>query len=387
MSHRFAFVNTYRFIPDLLMSLVVSLTDAPLARAADAPLPALRQTNVLMGFTSWPYGATPKAVTDTYAFIGANANLINEHLDDGVPWAEALQNDTFPRSFIAKMEGRRKNRPQGTSLLLSLTALNMGRAGLADCVGEGGKQALPEPLRGKYFNDAQIKTAYLNYCVWMVDFFKPDYLLTGIEANELLNNKPGEWVGYLELSRYIQQELKRRYPTLPLSESITLHKLLDKNNQALEEYRQKIRGFVAGHDFFAVSFYPFFLGLHTVREFADALEFLPRFSDKPVGIAETGHPAEPIVIKSFKLNFETTPAEQNQYVKTLLDQARTHHYLFVTYWACKDFDELWQTFPDAVKDLGRLWRDTGLVDENNRERPACATWREALGHSAKPGPR
>jgi len=59
----------------------------------------------------------------------------------------------------------------------------------------------------------------------------------------------------------------------------------------------------------------------------------------------------------------------------LLSRAQTHHYLFVTCWAARDFDELWQTFPEAVKDLGALWRDTGLIDEAGKSRPAYATWK------------
>ena len=332
-----------------------------------------------MGFTSWPYAATVKAVNDTYGFISGHADLITEHIEEGVPWAEALENRPFPPGFVARMEGRRKNRPKGARLLLSLTSLNMGRAGLADNAGPDGKQPLPEAFRGKSFADPIVGKAFLNYCVWMTEYFKPDYLLTGIEANELLNNSPDEWGSYVEMSRSVQAELRKRFPGLPISESVTLHKLLDKTNTGLPAYRKAIKAFVDRHDFFAVSFYPFFLGLHSSREFADSLEFLPGFSDRPIGIAETGHPAKTIEIKSLKFTFPSSPDEQNEYVKALLAQAQSHRYLFVTYWLWKDFDELWNTFPEASKDLARLWRDTGLVDDNDIKRPAFETWREVFG--------
>jgi hypothetical protein len=329
----------------------------------------------LMGFTSWPYAATTEAVQGTYAFIGTNADLIVEHLDDGVPWAESLRDAPFPKAFLEKIEGRRKNRPPGTKLLLSLTPLNMGRNALAECAGNGQRPPLPEELKGKPFDDPQLLRAYANYCRRMVEFFQPDFLVTGIESNELLNNQPKEWNAYRELSRQVQSELRERFPRLPLSESVTLHKLLDRQNRGLAEYRAKIQEFVEGHDFFAVSFYPFFLGLHTEKEFGEALDFLPTFTGKPIAITETGHPAEPLQIRTRNLDFPTDPKEQAAFVKVLLSRAQAHRYLFVTYWAARDFDELWKTFPEAVKDLGALWRDTGLIDEAGRPRPAYKTWK------------
>lgn len=347
-----------------------------------APIRAGVQTSTkrpfLMGFSSWPYGATPKAVNDTYRFIGANADLILEHIEEGVPWSCALNKTPYPKSFVDKMEGRRGSRPKGVKLLLSLTALNTGRSGLADDIGVSGTQPVPAPLQGKKFNDPIIFRAYLDYCIWMVDLFKPDYLLTGIEANELLNNNPNEWSNYQTFSRGIQKELRIRYPSLPIAESVTLHKLLDKSNRSLPDYAAKIKEFASRHDFFAVSFYPFFLGLHSKREFSEALEQLSKFSDKRIGITETGHPAKPIVIKTYHLNLPSSPAEQDDYVRALLDQAQSHRYLFVTYWLWKDFDDLWNTFPDASKDLARLWRDTGLVDENDGLRPAYSSWKAAF---------
>ena len=254
----------------------------------------------------------------------------------------------------------------------------MGRNGLAECVGNGERPALPAGIRGKPFNDPALCRAYANYCRRMVEFFQPDFLVTGIEANELLNHKPGEWDAYVAMSRDIQWELRERFPRLRLSESVTLHKLLDRQNSGLAQYRAKIQQFVESHDFLAISFYPLFLGLHTEKEFSSALEFLPGFSRKPIAITETGHPAEPVHIAAWKFDFPTNLNEQDAYVKVLLDQAQAHHYLFVTYFTARDFDELWKTFPSAVKDLGAIWRDTGLVDESGKPRPAYQTWKHWL---------
>lgn len=334
-----------------------------------------------MGFTSWPYAATSEAVTGTYTFIGAQADFLNEHLDEGVPWAEALANEPFPAWLAAKMEGRRQHRPAGVRLLLSLTPLNMGRDGLAAGLTAKGTQPPPAALGNKPFGNPAVHRAYLKYCRWAVAFFQPDYLLTGIEANEFLNHHPTDWKAYLAFSRQVQAELRRDHPRLPMAESVTLHKLLDKGNPGLEAYRTQIKAFVEGHDFFAVSFYPLFLGYHQPGEFSEALAFLPKFSSKPISIAETGHPAETIDLKGLKFRFATDPNEQAAYLSALLEQAQAQRYGFVVWWTARDFDQLWATFPKEVKDLGGLWRDTGLLTAAGQARPAYALWTNYL---AKP---
>ncbi len=54
------------------------------------------------------------------------------------------------------------------------------------------------------------------------------------------------------------------------------------------------------------------------------------------------------------------------------------NYEFIIWWAYRDYDKLWETFPPEYKDVGKLWRDTGLLDENGTERPSLTTWKEIL---------
>src|SRR5262245_26574531 len=338
-----------------------------------------------LGFTSWPSAATVEAVTGAYTFIAAHGDLLAEHIEEGVPWQAAADGKPFPMEFVQKMQGRTRNRPKGVKVLLSITPLDMGRKGFADLVDDKGKRAAPKEWTDKKFNDPGVKSAYLTYVLWMIDTFKPDYVLTGIETNEILNNRPDAWGAYRELSAHVRGEVKKKYPKLLVAESVTLHKLLEKRNKKLADYQKSIREFVADHDFCAVSFYPFFQGQHKAAEFDDSLTFLTTFTDKPLAIAETGHPAEDLDVKRWNLNFRTTPEEQNAYVTALLKRAQVDRYLFVTWFASKDFDELWATFPDAVKDIGRLWRDTGLVDEKGKERPALGTWKKEPGRPLSDG--
>ena len=119
--------------------------------------------------------------------------------------------------------------------------------------------------------------------------------------------------------------------------------------------------------------------IEVVRDGAEALDFLPTFTGKPIAITETGHPAEPLKIRTWNLDFPADAEEQAAFVRTLLSRAQAHRYRFVTWWTARDFDELWRTFPESVKDLGALWRDTGLIDQAGQPRPAYETWKGWLG--------
>jgi len=44
----------------------------------------------LMGFTPWPWDTEWAALQDTYDFINTNADIISHHIEEGVPWTEAL---------------------------------------------------------------------------------------------------------------------------------------------------------------------------------------------------------------------------------------------------------------------------------------------------------
>ncbi len=62
------------------------------------------------------------------------------------------------------------------------------------------------------------------------------------------------------------------------------------------------------------------------------------------------------------------------YLETLLLNAHNQNYEFVIWWAYRDYDKLWNTFPDEYKDIGKLCRDTGLIDEKGKERPSLNVW-------------
>jgi hypothetical protein len=127
-------------------------------------------------------------------------------------------------------------------------------------------------------------------------------------------------------------------------------------------------------DFAAISFYPFFKLLNDEDGFQQALDFLHSKATKPIAFVETAHIAENLIVPGLSLNIPGNESEQNIYLQTLLSNAQEQDYEFVIWWAHRDFDRLWETFPQEVKDLGQIWRDTGLLDEEGGQRSSFSSW-------------
>jgi len=145
-----------------------------------------------------------------------------------------------------------------------------------------------------------------------------------------------------------------------------------------EDYIDEIVGYVNQMELVTISYYPFFKGQHSKAEFQKAFDFLHSRINNPVAFVETSHLAQDLSVSSFNLFIEGDTCEQNAYLETLLTNAREHNYEFVIWWAHRDFDALWQTFPEELKDLGKLWRNTGLLDDNGNERPSYLTWKHVF---------
>lgn len=330
-----------------------------------------------MGFSPWPYAMTMEAVGDTSKFITSHGDILSDQIDESIPWEESSKGKPYPASFVKKMDEKRVRIGLGQKRVLYITPLNMGRNGLLAAYGEPG-MAKPASWEKKKFNSPEVIKAYTVYCLWMVKFFKPDYLVSGIETNEYLKNTPDEWPHYLEFSQKVRGTIKKAYPKLLVSESVTVHQLLDKKQPNPDKYRALIKAFVAQHDFFSVSFYPFLLGQKSVSDISKTLDFVRSFSNKPIAFCETCQPAETLEIPSFNLVYPLSQEDQNAYMNTLFEYANKDRYLFVIWWTYHDYDALWEVFPAEVKDLGRCWRDTGIIDEKGLQRLSYKTWMETL---------
>ena len=321
-----------------------------------------------MGFTTWSFGPNQQDVDDTYAFIGNQADIYAEHIDNSIPWNAWINDLPLPPEFTNEITGKANKKIAGKKLLLSVSILNSNRDELASDF-DG---SIPDYTS---FSDSDIENAYFKHISYLMDQFEPDYLVIAIEVNELRLRSPDKWDGYKTMINNVTQRVRQERSGLSIAESVSLHNLYEPDTDDPETYINDIISHMNQMDFAAISYYPFLKNQRTSEAFQQTLDFLHNRINRPIAFVETAHLAENLIIPNLNVSIAGDPQEQNTYLETLLNNAETNDYEFIIWWAHRDFDALWETFPEEIKDLGQIWRDTGLLDENGEERPAFETWK------------
>jgi exo-beta-1,3-glucanase (GH17 family) len=136
-------------------------------------------------------------------------------------------------------------------------------------------------------------------------------------------------------------------------------------------------------DVVGVSVYPYIFFEHAGRGDPSNLpsDWLSQVSQlaggKPVAIAETGWAAETLTIPTFGVDIPSDPANQDAYLDKLFAAANSLNARFIVWFALADYDALWNGVLQQDP-VARIWRDTGLYDENLNPRPSLDTWMEQL---------
>ncbi len=327
-----------------------------------------------MGFTPFPFDFTIPAITETNQWIAQNGDIVAQHLEQGVPWTEALEGKPFHPKMMEDWNNRKKT-CGNKKLFLSLNVLNEGRTGMELYRGASDDMPLPEAFQNKAFNDPIIKKAYLNYCQRAIEYFEPDYLAISIEANELFHHSPDQWPDYLELYKETYSKLKQQHPQLPIFATVTLHNLTNPEWDP-PKHQAEIKKFLEYNDIVGISYHPFMAGQS--HKPIKTFEWLKNFTDKPIAITETTFPAETIRLKSYNLTIPGSPDMQRTYIRTLLDRANQDKYLFVISFLYRDYDALWAKIKDSCPEAFVVWKDCGLYDEDGKKRPAYDEWKQYL---------
>jgi len=362
----------YIFLGLLFLTSCKKDNVSPLTCVNDNSLNIITQRNFKMGFSTWSFGPNKADKDETYQFINSNADIYSEQIDDKIPWSAWINNSTLPTEFTNDINFRLKKRLNPHKLLLSVSLLNKDRSDLL----EDYDGSIPTYSA---LNDKKIENAYFKHLEYLISKFNPDYLVIAMEVNELKLKSETKWSEYKLLMNNIRSRLKIDYPNLPLAESVSLHDWYNPEVANPTDYISEISNYVnQNSDFAAISYYPFFKEQHTKTEFQQAFDFLHSEVTIPIAFVETTHLAENLNISSFNLSIESNICEQKDYLETLLLNAYNQHYEFIIWWAYRDYDKLWETFPSKYKDVGKLWRNTGLLDENGTERPSFTIWKEIL---------
>jgi len=367
-------------VPFVLLALA-TLQGCGGSSSGGTPPPVQQETRGFeLGFTPWPYDATSAAVNFVYSEAASRGDFIAHHLDGGIPWNEALNGTVYSVELEAELATRLNNTPADQRTYLALSPLNGARDGLADYWGTAANQPLPPPWDTKAFDDPDVIAAYRNYAADLIQRFEPDYFNLGIEVSELALNDIAGYDGLVALTAAVSSELKSRFPDLQLMISVALKSPASAEAATL---RAELPRLIQQIDVVGISVYPYIFFNHADRGDPANLpaDWLSQISTvaggKPIAIVETGWPAETVTIPAFAVDIASDAASQNAYLQRLLNEAESLDARFIVWFFLTDYDALWDGAlqQDAV---ARIWRDTGLYDENLNPRPALDTWMTEL---------
>src|SRR5262249_11295965 len=95
--------------PLRIVSVVVLVAVLGGAVMADDDAPASKRS-FRMGFTGFVYDTTLEAVIASRKFCRENGDILAHHIE-GVPWAETLSEQPFPKALLEEWEGKKSATP------------------------------------------------------------------------------------------------------------------------------------------------------------------------------------------------------------------------------------------------------------------------------------
>ena len=355
------------------------------ARGWDAFIaPTSRSYRLAIG--SFAHDQLPDAPLDdavldeVYADIAARADMVVHHFDRGVPWSEALADDftsalpPYSAHLLDTWAKLRARQPAGHAVAVAVNPLGVPRDRLAPYWGNGEgfylgadgepvgtgviedyvERLLPPPFDTLALDAPAVRTAYTNYVKRVIDYFQPDYIVTGLEVNLLAASGDASAVdAYVSLQRHVYEALKAdpAYADVPIVASFAAEFFLDDavgvpmlidnlNDPALEAAHfaafDAVEPWV---DVIGLSIYPV-----KTRYGADRL---PAFffeqlyarlgarSDKRFAITETGYPSRTVTVGD--LVIRGSPTRQQRYFDLLFSAASRFDRLdFVTNFVARD---------------------------------------------------
>jgi hypothetical protein len=349
------------------------------AFAASVDVPASRSFH--MGFTPWPYDFNAAALDYTRRTVRAHGDLVLFHLDNGVPWPEALAGAPFPAAVQNDLAELKSTLGSGLrKLYVSASPLAHDRASLALYWSTDTHQPLPASWKRKALDDPDVIRAYSNYCSRLISFFRPDYFAYAIEVNGGLSSKSPEWPKLLALVRAVYANLKAAHPGLPVFLTLQTAAFVTTWDDQWAMNKELVRS----TDLVGMSTYP----VHSPGRFepGDAnVDYIPAdwFAQMktlapglPWAITETGYIAEELRLPGTATRIRGTELWQARYADLLLRQAQAHRAEFVVWFVLRDYDKGMATLRQlgAAAEAAPVWKDMGLIDGEGRKRPALRVW-------------
>lgn len=358
-----------------VLALIGLLAAAP-ADAAD----------VLYGFTAFPHDWTVEAVDQVHEQILPNETLYAQHMDQCLPWHEALEGSDFPAWLRSDLDEIKSRKRPGQVLYVAMTPTANDRRSVAPACSseEGEERELPPSLEGASFSSAELQRAYVNYVRRIVDTLQPDYINIGIEISELALKHPDEWPAFEALFRHTVDSLRVSHPRLKVGLELVLQSIMKPEVTSL------VKPAAEYGDYVGISFYPYggafgeAFGAPALPEgvpdqWRTPLVFLRGWTDKPIAIAETGYTTQDVTLSlgfANEVEFRGSAELQTAFLQDLIDEAVHSRYLFVVWFVPIDYPKLLAKLDEMGMgaEWMKIWAFAGLFDQDLQPKPSFSLW-------------
>lgn len=333
-----------------------------------------------MGTTPWPSDLTFEEVDKTYDFINNHCDIVAHHFDEGVPYEEAFNQTEMPQELIDNILTRTTKTKRETKVFLSVSALSITRTERAKYYESvSTSQSTIDSWKKLAFNDAKVITAYVNYISYLIDEFHPVYVNYGVESNGMFW-EPTEFEKYKQFLEKVYSQLKVKYPNIPFFISF----IVDESSEGFK-YASQLTEYT---DFIGLSAYPYVSVSSSQNGNTNPDDFPANYfekyialdSNKPLAFAETAYIAQDLKVPDYSLDKKGNEVWQQKYLEKVLNLCQSKKAKLFIWFCPKDYDALVTTFQEqglndaATLNLLKLWRDTGLIDENDNQRASYNSW-------------
>lgn len=356
----------------------VTTPSQPTVTPASSLMPAVAPDQTLYGFFPSPPQLTFESVVAHYEAMRAHGDVV------------LMQNEPDWVSFLEGVEGESQKRTDIANQMILARQQNLDVIFVADPLNGLNRREFSNLPFGweANFKNAQVRTAFTNYALWLLRTFKPRYLGLGSEINTYADAFPDDFPNYVSLYREIYDLIKAESPDTQVFVTFQwedLNNLIPNGAEGRAAYAtnwDQIEIFEPELDLWAISTYPFVAFDQDTPIPTDYYTPLLARTDKPLAVAEGGIPTVPVE------PFAGSEERQVEYVKALQDQIG-ERLTFWIYLLLADLDpESWN--PAAAqngtsdRDISTLgWFMTvGLTGIDGAPKPALAVWDDIRAEAA-----
>jgi hypothetical protein len=367
--------------PYLLAFVALLLTTLACAEEATDPsgqsqtqavptIPVFDTEATAFGFFPSPPEATMEAVLNHFKDLREHADFIL--IQPQVPWED----------FVDGIEGESQQREDLRNQTILAAQNGMGWIFVVDPLnGLNRREFMDLPADWEAsFGNPDVRAAFSNFTLWIVQEFEPRYLGLASEINTYLDAHPDDVENYMSLYRETYEKVKS---TAPETQVFVTFQWDDLNNMfppaaegrpAYDTNWDQVEAFEPQLDLWVISSYPYFVFPTGTQIPDDYYTPLLTRTDKPLAVAEGGWSSRPIGPAP------GDPQSQVDYLEAIHDQLggrlRFWVYLILSDLNMDSIGEAMQDAERSEQDMETLgfFAAVGLQEWDGTAKPALEMW-------------